>query len=233
MTDSSLARQLFALKLYALLSSAVLIPLVLSGFRTTSQSSFDVIRVKGIVVEDALGHDRILIGAPIPSSKDRVRTNFDKAVASWGPRFGGKMEWFKNLNQSTNGIVVMNDRGFDRLVIGDPYPDPNIGKRIDAGPGLAFNDANGFERAGFGYFDKINRVSLGLDSDKGEGAGLIVDKDGTAGAWFNGSGRDSGFVGWSPPNGIENSGDRAFFGLMLNRGGKVAHKSGLESPASK
>jgi len=33
-----------------------------------------VLRVRGLVVEDSLGRERILIGAPIPHAANRVRT---------------------------------------------------------------------------------------------------------------------------------------------------------------
>lgn len=42
------------------------------GFVKTDH--FELIRTRGIVIEDENGKDRILIGAPIPHSKDRGRT---------------------------------------------------------------------------------------------------------------------------------------------------------------
>lgn len=226
MVSDRVSRQLIALKLHAFVSTAILAGLAVSGYRGQNATSFDVIRVKGIVVVDSEGRERILIGAPIPTSADRVRSNFDKVNAAWGSRFGGKMDWYKSLNNSTNGMVVLNEKGFDRIVLGDPQPDPNIGKRIDAGPGICINDPSGFERAGFSYFDKIDRVSLGLDSASGEGSGIVVDKDGTAGLWFNGTGSDSGAVGWMPPNSLFNDQKKVFSGLLIKSKTKIAHQSG-------
>ena len=45
------------------------------GLAFTKTEKFDLIRTKGIIIEDENGKDRILIGAPIPYSKDRVRTD--------------------------------------------------------------------------------------------------------------------------------------------------------------
>lgn len=42
-----------------------LIGLILLSFRDTNQQKFDIIRAKGIVIEDQNGKDRILIGAPV------------------------------------------------------------------------------------------------------------------------------------------------------------------------
>ena len=50
--------------------------LVLSSFQDTAP---DVLRVKGLVIEDDEGRARILIGAPVPMTPDRVRTNLEKA----------------------------------------------------------------------------------------------------------------------------------------------------------
>lgn len=47
-------------------------------FSLKNNYTFSVIRAKGIVIVDEKGKDRILIRAPIPYSKDRVRTNMDK-----------------------------------------------------------------------------------------------------------------------------------------------------------
>ena len=83
-----------------------------------------------------------------------------------------------------HGMLVLDENGFDRLAIGDSTPDPNIGKRIGAGPGIDINDAAGFERTGYGLVtvDGKDRVVLGLDSKSGEEAlSLMVREDGAAG----------------------------------------------------
>jgi hypothetical protein len=140
----------------------------------------DVLRTRGLVVVDDQGRDRILIGAPLPQSASRVRTDFEKVKAAWGKRYPD-MEWFKKLQHQTNGIVILDENGHDRIAIGDPAPDPNIGRRIAPSTGIAINDPDGFERAGWGYFPKLGRVVLGLDHPGGEGLTLFLREDGAAG----------------------------------------------------
>ena len=65
--------------------------------------------------------------------------------------------------------------------MGDPTPDPSIGKRIAPGTGLVLMDENGDERSGYNILPIGDgyRVVLGLDSDKGtEGLALVVDDAG-------------------------------------------------------
>lgn len=57
--------------LFSLLS--LLIAFITQAF--TKINRFDLIRSKGIIIEDENGRDRILIGAPVPYSKNRVRTD--------------------------------------------------------------------------------------------------------------------------------------------------------------
>lgn len=159
-----------------LLSAFLLIAGLTAGGRST-----DVIRTRGIVIVDAQGRDRILIGAPIPGSRDRIRSDFEKAKRAWGSRYPD-FEWYRTLENSTNGVVVLDENGYDRIVLGDPNPDPNIGKRVGPASGITVNDQNGFERTGWGYFPTLNRTALGVDTPQGsEGVMVGVLDDSTAG----------------------------------------------------
>ena len=125
-----------------------------------------VLRVRGLVIEDAAGRERILIGAPIPEAANRVRTDEARVREIWGPRFPDEeqyMGYYQDYDHSTNGLVILSEDGFDRLVLGDPVSDPNIGRRIGPSTGLVINDAEGFERSGYGLLDVngLYRVVLG------------------------------------------------------------------------
>jgi len=158
------------------------------GLAFTKTDKFDLIRTKGIIVEDENGKDRILIGAPIPQSKDRVRTDttlvrkyFASDVAKNPNQY---MEWYKKYRHSAYGMVVMNEKGIDVMQMGDQLSDPNVGRRIFLPTGILLNNQKGMEVGGFGthtFDDGRSGVALGLD-DPGNGREAfhaIVLSDGT------------------------------------------------------
>jgi hypothetical protein len=171
--------------------------------------------VKGIIVEDENGKERILIGAPIPYAKNRARTDTTKVNQKWAVGMGpGYMKYYKDYNHSCNGIVFLDENGWDKIAIGDPVPDPIIGKRIGPETGMLFNDDKGLERSGYGLLsvDGQLRVVLGLDHGNGtEGAALSVLPDGSVGLSLDSKG-NSIFTGiveadhWKSPNGKKFSG---------------------------
>jgi hypothetical protein len=186
-----------------------------------------IIRVQGIIVEDSNGKERILIGAPIPYAKNRARTDTLKIKETWGKKFGKNyMGWYKEYNHNANGVVILDENGWDKIIVGDPAPDPIIGKRIGSSTGIIINDKTGLERTGYGILDVngSDRVVLGLDRDNGtEGATLSVMPDGTTGLNLN-SDKQSIFIGkaakenWNSPNKEE------FHGIIIrdeNKGQKI------------
>jgi hypothetical protein len=116
--------------------------------------SGDVLHVKGLIVEDANGHDRVLIGAPIPSASGRTRKD------------------------NTVGMIVLGANGADRLALAAPAPEPQIegvvGHRIGGETGLILDDDHGDERGGFGVLDNDGRVSLGLDYPHGSAQAIGI-----------------------------------------------------------
>ena len=80
------------------------------GFGFTQVEKFNIIRAKGIIIEDENGRDRILIGSPIPFSKDRVRTDTTLVRKYWAKQFKNPnqyMEWYKKYKNSAEGIVFI------------------------------------------------------------------------------------------------------------------------------
>jgi hypothetical protein len=86
------------------------------------------------------------------------------------------------------GLIVVDERGRERIVIGAPLPDVKEGKRIAAGTGIVINDTAGFERFGLNLFPN-GRMVLGLDAPVGTGDDrnrerLSLVADGTGGAYL-------------------------------------------------
>jgi len=150
----------------------VLIVIVGSSGAMLSNGKGNILRVRGLIVEDAEGNPRILIGAPFPEVKERKRAD------------------------RTTGILILDEKGIDRLSIGSPAPNPQIKgtvvKRMSPATGIQINDSNGNERTGYGILGS-GSVVLGMDYESGEGLGLFISKElGYAGVLINGDKR--------PPN---------------------------------
>ncbi|MGZ7046432.1 MAG: hypothetical protein ACXVJK_08910 [Candidatus Aminicenantales bacterium] len=213
-----LRRGVSFLKIYAGLMTVLVVVLFIKVFLPPAPP--DILRVRGLVIEDAAGRERILIGAPIPPAVSRVRTDMAKVMKAWGKRFPN-MDWYKTLDNATNGILILDENGFDRIAIGDPTPDPNIGRRIAPAAGIQINDQEGFERTGWGYFPAKDRVVLGLDSRKGqEGVTLFVLEDDTTGMNIN-AGDQSIFLGSEPGGAAPAAAKARFFGLLLREKDKT------------
>ena len=174
---------------------------LLCGLAASFQDARDdaVLRVRGLVVEDAEGRERILIGAPLPDAESRIRTDLERAKAAWGAGFPD-MDWYERLDHSSDGILILDANGHDRIAIGVPTPDPNTGQRIAPGVGIQINDEQGYERSGWGHMPGIDQVAFGLDHKGGEGLNLFLLEDGTAGMYVR---DESGgtFVGLARPDG--------------------------------
>jgi len=139
---------------------AVTIAIFFGKHASASSTEEKILHVRGIVIEDATGHPRMLIGAPV-SNNGRKRQD------------------------DVTGLVLLASDGTDRLTIGSADYDQKNGTlqhRIANGVGVLLNDAHGNERGGFGILDN-GRVTLGLDRANGEeGAFLTVeDEDDFAG----------------------------------------------------
>ena len=148
--------------------------------------AFGLIRARGIIIEDGEGKDRILIGAPIPFSADRVRTDTALVRKYWAKNYGSRaddfMEWYRDYYHGTEGMVIMNERGFDRVLVGDKLADPNSGRRQFQSAGVTWNDPEGWELGGAGVntgSDGKARSVIGLDNDNGEAVHLVALEDGT------------------------------------------------------
>ena len=223
---AQLTRTIRWLQLYAALMTVALVALfVRSGTATDG-----VIRTRGLIIEDETGRERILIGAPVPEAANRVRTDEARVREVWAPRFpDAYMGYYQNYVHETNGMLILSEDGFDRLVVGDPVPDPNIGRRIAPSTGMVINDAQGFERMGYGLkpMDGRYRVSLGLDTDRiEEGLVLILDDDGPRGILV-GTLADGIFLGSAPEGHAWTGLEEEFQGLLIRRAGETVYEMNL------
>ena len=168
----------------------LMISFVFIAFKSGEKA--EIIRAKGIVIEDEQGRDRILIGAPIPESSDRVRTDTARVRKYWAGGYNDPdqyMNWYKDYRHSAIGMVILNEEGFDRVQVGEKLADPNSGKRLFEAAGLLWNDPKGWERGGAGVNTNAkgqSRSVVGLDDDNGEAVHLVALEDGTKGLIIGG-----------------------------------------------
>lgn len=118
-----------------------------------------VLRVRGLIIEDDRGRERIVIGAPTPQVPGRKRKD------------------------ASTAMVFLGEDGSDRMCIGftpDPQQNGKVLKRIAPSVGLQINDPAGNERTGYGYLEN-GRVNLGIDWPNREAISIGVDdKEGSA-----------------------------------------------------
>lgn len=128
-----------------------------------------VLRAQGLVITDAQGHDRILIGAPVPASNDRTRKD-----------------------DASDGIIFLGKTGADRLAVGQLptlHIDGKTYKRRgdDDNYGMTLYDTKGSERGGLASMG-TGRVGLALDraTPPYEAIGLMIDdSENFAGMYIN------------------------------------------------
>jgi hypothetical protein len=66
------------------------------------------------------------------------------------------------------GLIIVDERGRERIFIGSPVPDPKEGARRKPATGIVINDPAGFERFGVGLFED-NGMIMGFDAPRGTG----------------------------------------------------------------
>lgn len=123
---------------------------------TNNRKEFDQIVTRELIVKDSKNNDRIIISPEITTSDSRKRKD------------------------TLNGVLIIDQNGHDRVIVGSsPFVKINdtVVKRAVDGPyGIAFNDENGAEKGGMGYYSDRGLSALGLDGPSGEGIVLFVPK---------------------------------------------------------
>nr|MCU0391449.1 hypothetical protein [Thermoflexibacter sp.] len=90
--------------------------------------------------------------------------------------------WYKKYKNDANGIIFMNEEGFDRVLVGENLADPNVGVRPYEVSGILVNNKQGWERVGGGVNtgqDGKSRQGFGVDDDSGEAMHLVTFEDGS------------------------------------------------------
>lgn len=125
--------------------------------RVEASGSDQVLHVRGLVVDDAQGRARVVLGAPFPTVTNRLRQN-----------------------EPTESMIFLDEKGHDRLTLGE-QPTPQIdGKvppnyhRIGAGFGVLIHDGDGNERGGMGW-NASGRATFALDRPGLDAIGAYVD----------------------------------------------------------
>jgi len=128
--------------------------------QVSAKDSAEILRTRGLVIEDSHGHARIILGAPFPRVQER-----------------------KRQDAPTEAIVFLDQNGNDRLILGEG-PDPNVnGKispRVAQSFGMFIHDTKGNERGGFSWLDN-GRAAISLDRPEQDAwAAVVDDKTGLA-----------------------------------------------------
>jgi hypothetical protein len=230
----SLERSLRQVKVAVGIAAGLILVLGITALRPAPEGA-EVLRVRGIVIVDAEGRERILIGAPIPTVGHRVRTDLERVRDLWAPRYPDPEQYmthYRDYRHDTYGLLILDEGGFDRIAIGDPVPDPNVGKRIGPSTGMVINDERGSERSGYGLLnvDGKKRIVLGLDSDRGmEGLVLFLDDEGRVGIAISDGERGIN-MGLLPAGDPRIPGGERFSGLMFQEGQVVTRVIGSKEP---
>src|SRR4051794_3816200 len=194
---AALERKTFRLRILCLLQFALFLAVCFSGAynkQVQAKSTNNIIRTRGLVIEDGEGKPRILVGAPFPEVAARHRQD-----------------------STTTALVFLDAQGHDRLTLGEE-PEPQVdGKvitnshRIAPGFGVVIHDGEGNERGAYGWLAN-GRALITLDRPGLDAwAAVVDDKTGFAGMRIEyppDVARDS--------NGIEigTNGGNAFFRLL-------------------
>lgn len=97
-------------------------------------------------------------------------------------------------------VVIVDDEGRDRIVLGAPVPDTKDGKRVSPATGMIILDPKGYERFGVGLMDNGN-MGMGFDAPRGTGDDRNTERvhivaDGQGGAMIRFLNRKTGVPGW-------------------------------------
>ncbi|PTR34360.1 hypothetical protein C8J98_102548 [Luteibacter sp. OK325] len=116
-----------------------------------------VIHAKGLVIDDANGHPRILIGAPFPDVPGRIRHD-ERSMA----------------------MLFLDEQGHDRLTVGQAMTPQIKGKvpaqfhRIGDSVGVTIHDLDGNERGGMAWLSN-GRGAIAFDYPERDAIGMYVD----------------------------------------------------------
>jgi hypothetical protein len=165
-----------------------------------------ILRARGLVITDAAGRDRVVLGAPMALVTDDARL------------------------AQTIGVVVLDSLGRMNVALGAQTPlilaDGRTGTRIAGRAGLTIYDPrDGKERGGMGAFED-GRVNLCLDYDQAQKEAVclaVAPADQYAAVILNGTPTEPQYDRVVMYVGADGSGTVKVFGGHENKGGVVLH----------
>lgn len=100
---------------------------------------------------------------------------------------------------TVRGLIVVDEKGVERVRIGSPLPGPMIGgKRLPRNgvvSGILIHDSDGDERGGYVTSDTNGDAFLTLDAKKGQQTIFVANRDGGANlALWSGGNRNDNYV---------------------------------------
>jgi hypothetical protein len=127
----------------------------------------------------------------------------DSVIRFWGVEAQSKTAIEKSDKLSVlraRGLIIVDEQGRDRIVIGSPIPDTKDGKRINPAHGMAILDPNGYERFGVGLMDN-GQMGMGFDAPRGTGDDRNTERlhfvaDANGGAMIRFLNRKTSVPGW-------------------------------------
>ncbi len=98
------------------------------------------------------------------------------------------------------GLIIVDEQGRERIVVGSPIPDTKDGKRISPAHGMAILDPQGYERFGVGLMDN-GQMGMGFDAPRGTGDDRNTERlhfvaDAKGGAMIRFLNRKTSVPGW-------------------------------------
>ena len=153
----ALERQSRRYALATIVLGTALAALLVSGFAARRTESESALRAKGLVIEDAQGRPRVLLGGPFRSVRQRIRSD-----------------------AASTAMIFLDDQGHDRLTLGEALPAQlegkvsKTGRRIGSSFGVIIHDLQGNERGGLSFLSN-GRATLALDYPGRDAIGLSVD----------------------------------------------------------
>lgn len=131
----------------------VVVAITLMGVVAQPSDEADgILRARGLIIEDADGRARVVLGAPAPGVDGRDRAN------------------------GANAMIFLGEDGAERVAIGDllsPQIEGQVAQRIAEGWGITIHDEKGNERGGYAYLTN-GRVVFGMDFPGGNGEAITL-----------------------------------------------------------
>lgn len=176
-------KEIHSLKVRNRFLTMLLIFVLLFSLVMNIDTNKDFLRVKGIVVEDDLGNERILIGAPIPFVSGRKDKKEMQVIGHRNRHYQLELAEGK-YRKNDYGIMLLDSLGFDRIMIGQQYGKTDQEKQKPPFTGISIYDSLGEKRTEYGISHAIGNEKTHLELNtvnKEEKIALSINEYGVTG----------------------------------------------------